>query len=1180
MKTSNKLKFIMIASIVLLGINRVPVFAQYQSNFQFNIGDAASGGVFNVTNRTFNSSSGFPAYNFDIGFSNKSINNGISTSIVGSVIDVENSYAVSVFGQSDTILGSGYATIAGGMNTVNAPLGSGINVSSIFGYYNIFNVTGNFKILNMVTVGNNNTINDSAPNNKQDGNSLVFGNYNILNNPNYVSVLGLSNTVAQTATSSFILGNYINATTPNNVILGNRSADGTTNPVSSITIGSNAAVAVAGSAPVGVVSVGAAGTERQIINVAAGRITSNSTDAVNGSELYITNAALADLTSKTADALLWNVGLNAFDASHGGGEPQKITNLAAGALTPTSLDAVNGGQLYTTNATVDTLNNTVGGLSTTVNTLNGTVNTLSTTVDTLNGNVGALTTTVNSLSTTVADHTNTLNTLNGTVTNLDASVTSLNNSVGALNTTVDALSGTVADNTNTLSALLGTVTNLDTTLTVLGGTVATLNETVTTLGGTIAVMSATLGEFNTTLVALGGTVTSVSGSLTALSGTVSSLNTSLSALGGTVGTINNTVTMLGGTMASISGSLGTLSTTVNTINTTIATVSGTVGQLASGSAGIWRYDGVTGGISIGAGFSGTVVSIASGTGSRRLTGVAPGVIAGGSLDAIDGAQLQSIINLIGTGTYNPSNGLIEGGTFVTGGTTIAGSITNLYNNVTNLNTLVGGGTNSYISSTNIYNSATTIGDTVTNLITGSAGIFRHNADTGDITIAGAFTGTLVDFSDYSTGTPIARKLTGVAPGVVSATSLDAINGGQLYTLGMSITNIIGSGTVAGDGSITNVTFVNGGTTISSAITNLYNSSTSIQNIVNNIVSGSTGLVQQNPGNGTITIGAATSGTVLNVAGTDGNRQITGVAAGAADNDAVNVGQLKAAGIITGTAGTIANVVSYDTAAKTTITLGGPAVSGTGANQTGGTRITNLARGALTVASADAVTGSQLYETNQRVGALEDLVSITPAINGRGASAGGADALGVGLGARADGARAMAVGTAARALANDSVALGNSAVVLAEAIGSVAIGANSIAGEPNTVSFGSPGKERRLTNVADGINPTDAVNMRQLAAMQSSVDDRLNRMDSKVQDLGGRIEQVAAMSAAMNQVQPRLSPDGNRSQLAIGVGGYRGHGAFALGYGMINRLGDHGAQISFTVSDKGEVMGGAGVVWGW
>jgi trimeric autotransporter adhesin len=53
------------------------------------------------------------------------------------------------------------------------------------------------------------------------------------------------------------------------------------------------------------------------------------------------------------------------------------------------------------------------------------------------------------------------------------------------------------------------------------------------------------------------------------------------------------------------------------------------------------------------------------------------------------------------------------------------------------------------------------------------------------------------------------------------------------------------------------------------------------------------------------------------------------------------------------------------------------------------------------------------------------------------------------------------------------------------VNSGAIGANSVASDPNTVSFGSAGNERRLTNVAPGANGTDAVNLNQLDAFASS-----------------------------------------------------------------------------------------------
>ncbi|MCF0155209.1 MAG: hypothetical protein HUJ84_05800, partial [Veillonella sp.] len=56
----------------------------------------------------------------------------------------------------------------------------------------------------------------------------------------------------------------------------------------------------AGNAPTSAVSIGKAGAERQLQNVAAGQITDKSTDAINGSQLYATNTVVANLANTTA----------------------------------------------------------------------------------------------------------------------------------------------------------------------------------------------------------------------------------------------------------------------------------------------------------------------------------------------------------------------------------------------------------------------------------------------------------------------------------------------------------------------------------------------------------------------------------------------------------------------------------------------------------------------------------------------------------------------------------------------------------------------------------------------------------------------------------------------------------------------------------------------------------------
>ncbi len=53
------------------------------------------------------------------------------------------------------------------------------------------------------------------------------------------------------------------------------------------------------------------------------------------------------------DALQWSTTLGAYDAGRGG-SAQRITNVASGALSATSTDAVNGSQLYAVSTTTTT----------------------------------------------------------------------------------------------------------------------------------------------------------------------------------------------------------------------------------------------------------------------------------------------------------------------------------------------------------------------------------------------------------------------------------------------------------------------------------------------------------------------------------------------------------------------------------------------------------------------------------------------------------------------------------------------------------------------------------------------------------------------------------------------------------------------------------------------------------
>ncbi len=246
-----------------------------------------------------------------------------------------------------------------------------------------------------------------------------------------------------------------------------------------------------------------------------------------------------------------------------------------------------------------------------------------------------------------------------------------------------------------------------------------------------------------------------------------------------------------------------------------------------------------------------------------------------------------------------------------------------------------------------------------------------------------------------------RQVTNVAAGVVSATSTDAINGSQLYAVGAAL-NKQGSGiaaalgggaSVAPDGTVTSPNYTVGGTTVN----NVGAALTVLDGQVAGLANGTSGLVQQAggaPGSGQITVGAGTGGTTVSVAGTAGNRNLTGVAAGSlapASTDAVNGSQVNA--LASSTAAALGGGSTFNPAtsqiSQPSYAVGGvnygsmgsalaasdalavqyvPDASGAPTNavrlgapgNSGTVGMTNLAPGAVTASSTDAVNGSQLF----------------------------------------------------------------------------------------------------------------------------------------------------------------------------------------------------------------------------
>ena len=137
-------------------------------------------------------------------------------------------------------------------------------------------------------------------------NSTVDGNFNYGVGHNAVlkgesnAVVGAYNHV--TANNTYVLGDHVTTTLDKAVVLGSHSTAESSDVVSTPSYTyAGGTVNFAGTAPVSTVSVGANGQERTITHVAAGRVSADSTDAINGSQLYGANQQIDNLYNKISN---------------------------------------------------------------------------------------------------------------------------------------------------------------------------------------------------------------------------------------------------------------------------------------------------------------------------------------------------------------------------------------------------------------------------------------------------------------------------------------------------------------------------------------------------------------------------------------------------------------------------------------------------------------------------------------------------------------------------------------------------------------------------------------------------------------------------------------------------------------------------------------------------------------
>ncbi|EJR0575217.1 YadA-like family protein [Escherichia coli] len=901
-------------------------------------------------------------------------------------------------------------------------------------------------------------------------NSIALGSGSIANTDNTIA---LGNQSQAIAAGAIAIGQANKADGVNAIALGNGSITGGANAIAlgqgsyaglenGIAIGAQATAQGKNSIALGAgsvateadtVSVGNTTAQRKIVNMAKGDIDNNSTDAINGSQLYAISKSVADnlgggatvnsqgvvtspnyrlkngiygnvgdaLADLNTNTIQWDSLKKGYSAAHGTDATSKITNVTAGDLSATSTDAVNGSQLNTTNDNVATNTTNITNLTDTVTNLGE---------DALKWEdaAGAF---------TAARGTNATN----KITNVTAGELS--------DTSTDAVNGSQLKTTND---------NVATNTT----NIATNTSNITNLTDTVTDLSEDALKWD-----------DAAGAFTAAHGT----NATNKITNVTAGELSDTSTdaVNGSQLKATKDDVAANTTNIATNTSNITNLTDTVTGLSEDAL---KWDDAAGAFTAAHGTNAT----------NKISNVQAGIVSSDSTDAINGSQLyglaDSFTSYLGGGADISDTGVLTGPTYSIGGTdytnvgdalaaintsfsdslgdallwdTTAGKFSAKHgiNNDPSVITDIANGAVSSTSSDAINGSQLYgVSDYIADALGGNAVV---NAD-GSITaptyaIAGGSYSNVGDALEaidttlddallwdatandgagaFSAGRGVdntASKITNVANGAISATSSDAINGSQLYTTNKYIADALGGDAeVNADGTITAPTY-----TIANAE-------------YNNV----------------------------------------GEALDALDENAL----LWDA---TANNGEGAYNASHD--GKASI-------------------ITNVADGNIGEGSTDAINGSQLFNTNmliqQNSEVINQLAGNTSETyieeNGAGinyvrtndtgltftdASAAGIGSTAVGYNSVAKGDSSVAIGQDSYSNVDTGIALGSSSVSSRVIVkGSrdtsvseegVVIGYDTTDGELlGALSIGDEGKYRQIINVADGSEAHDAVTVRQL-----------------------------------------------------------------------------------------------------
>ncbi|EKH1759688.1 YadA-like family protein, partial [Escherichia coli] len=984
----------------------------------------------------------------------------------------------------------------------------------------------------------------------------------------------------------------------------------------------------------------------KITNVTAGELSDTSTDAVNGSQLKATKDDVAanttnitNLTGEVAgnttsitnltdtvnnlgeDALKWDDAAGAFTAAHGTNATNKISNVQAGIVSSDSTDAINGSQLY---GLADSFTSYLGGGADISDTgvLTGPTYSIGGTDYT---NVGDALAAINTsfsdslgdalLWDTTAgkfsakhginnDPSVITDVANGAVSSTSSDAINGSQLYGVSDYIADALGGNAVVNAD------GSITTP--TYAIAGGSYNNVGDALEAIDTTLddALLWDATANDGAGAFSAGRGVDNTASKITNVANGAISATSSDAINGSQLYTTNKYIADALGGDAEVNAD-GTITAPTYTIANTDYNNVGEALDALDENALLWDATANNGEGAYNASHDGK---------ASIITNVADGNIGEGSTDAINGSQLfntnmliqqnSEVINQLAgntSETYIEENGAginyvrtnDTGLTFTDASAQGVGATAVGYNSVAKGDSSVAMGYNSFAEGdSSVAMGQGSYSDVDTGIALGSSSVSSRVIVKGSRDTSVSEEGVVIGY-DTTDGELLGalsigddgkyRQIINVADG---SEAHDAVTVRQLQNaigaVATTPTKYYHANSTAEDSlavgedslAMGAKTIVNGNAGIGIGLNTLV-----LADAINGIAIGSNASANHANsiamGNGSQTTrGAQTNYTAYNmdapqnsvgefsVGSEDGQRQITNVAAGSADTDAVNVGQLKVTDA----------QVSQNTQSITNLN-----------NQVTNldTRVTNIENGIGDIVT----TGSTKYfKTNT------------------------------------DGVDANAQG-------KDSVAIGSGSIAAAD--NSVALGTGSVANEENTISVGSSTNQRRITNVAAGVNATDAVNVSQLksseaggvrydtkadgsidysnitlgggnggttrisnvsagvnnndavnyAQLKQSVqetkqytDQRMVEMDNKLSKTESKLSGGIASAMAMTGLPQAYTP--GASMASIGGGTYNGESAVALGVSMVSANGRWVYKLQGSTNSQGEYSAalGAGIQW--